>query len=134
MVIGRRWQKLDSGGYEVAIFLVHNGCDFADKDRPPGCSFGPGRSVAANRVPIGSPPVFRNICQMLGIDLETKALELAKPDLEKRLKSDFRDKLVLKVTPTIVQKEEKRKNSPVNTPKSSKDEKMTDIDACPKKI
>ena len=39
---------------------------------------------------------------MLGIDLESKARELVKPDLEKRLKTDFRDKLVLKVTPTVV--------------------------------
>ena len=38
-----------------------------------------------------------NICEMLGIDLETKALELAKPDLEKKFKSSHIEKSLIKL-------------------------------------
>lgn len=63
-----------------------------------------------------------NICELLGIDLETKALELVKPDFEKRQKTGINDKFLLKVHPTLLQKIEKAAVSPIRTPSNSKAE------------
>lgn len=59
-----------------------------------------------------------NICQLLGFDVDSKALELVRADLEKRLKSGLPSKALPKQSLIVPKKELTLKLiSPVHTPK-----------------